>query len=363
MPGTEPAPDAGWARAQMRRLGGAWAKWGLALMAVALVGAGVLIGYLAFRGDNGTPDRFAFTSREVPAEFLYLDNVRAQAYLSQIQGGLSNSERQQITTSRTGTVSAGAGSPVQIGVGGQSQAFVDREVTPTTTSTLLKLVDRLGDADVQSPVRLRTLDAATDVATFRRGVLGLREGDFVEITDARVLLPPYAQPYNVIRRFGSQPLTRNPGRAVLAASARYARAVGRDPRIVFNIGARRAKDNPPSAGCGAGAAPRENARVIVPVQFSQLAGEQSLFSGGESTVFGKVVRVLHPRPGNRLARASDVCYRDLVSYNTFTLGRPLLPPALIGDLGLTPAQIDESLGEDTSLRWPAAVVVPVAIFK
>jgi hypothetical protein len=163
-----------------------------------------------FRASADEADaRFSFHSTRVPGEYLYIDTVRIRAYLAQIQGGLSASEKQETTVTRSAEANV-TGSGLGVKVGGQSQRFVAREVTPTNTSNLLRLLDLLKDSDVQSPIRVRAIDANVPAAAFRRDVLALHEGDFVELLNARVLLPPYAQPYNAIRGFGSRPITSPP---------------------------------------------------------------------------------------------------------------------------------------------------------
>jgi hypothetical protein len=104
--------------------------------------------------------------------------------------------------------------------------------------------------------------------------------------------------------------------------------------------------------------------VLIPFQFAFFADEPSLFSGGNSTVVGKVVRVLKPpQDPARRPRRTDVCYEDQTTLNTFGLGLPQLPERTFvdSDVGLIDRErVTRSLLNDVKAIAPAAVVVPIA---
>jgi hypothetical protein len=198
-------------------------------------------------------------------------------------------------------------------------------------------------------------------------VARLHEGDFVVIDNAKIQMPVYAQPFDAVRRGGSLRFGRvSPSDRERAIA--YATAIGRSPRVVFNVGARAASDSVPYVDCRKATPATDNARVLVPIKYGLLTEEPSLLTGGELTVLSKVTRVLGSGALDGGApRRSDLCYTDLVTFNTFRLHENQFPPKLLKALGFSsqtaPRRIGRSLLEDTHARWPAAVVVPVAIFK
>lgn len=360
---------------------------------LAFLAGGLIVGvWLEKPWSDPTPDsRFDFKSTDVPGEFLYLDPERVISYLAQIRGGVAGPE------TRTSQVEDSAGLSLPSG-GGQfqrrSEAGVSRQVQPSNAADFLSLLDKLKDPDLQRPVRFRTLDARPDPASpeeFARAVLALKEGDFVLMRDARVLLPAQVRPYDAIRRFG--PANFSTDRSVQRSIRRYAATVGADPRVVFNLGEHSANDD---GGAMAGdldpdpdvqrlrpgcpttgwrkafhrvwpTQDRINARVLVPVRYSLLAPEPSLLSGGDSNVVGKVIRVLRPptttTPGPA-PRESDVCYRDEGARSAFGLSIDRVPDAVLeAPPELSRERLRTALEQYASVRAPAAVVVPVAIYR
>ncbi|HEY5051966.1 MAG TPA: hypothetical protein VII45_01000, partial [Solirubrobacterales bacterium] len=83
--------------------------------------------HLSFGSDGGDS---SLTNRR-PAEFLYLDNGRAAAYLAQLEGGIDNSERLTNTLTKGSEAKANAGNILSFGGSAQQQSFVEREITPT----------------------------------------------------------------------------------------------------------------------------------------------------------------------------------------------------------------------------------------
>ena len=367
----------------------ALARAGLVFVAGALLG-GLLV-WAPWSGDGPAHGRFDFESTAVPGEYMYLDPERVVAYLAQIRGGIPGAETQTETLEES--VGASAGTAVSGTFQRRREAGVSRQVTATTAADFLSLLDKLRDGDLQRPVRVREIDARPEppsAQAFADGVLALREGDFVVIRDARVLMPVHVRPYDAIRRLGPASFSADP--AVRAEIRRYAATVGADPRIVFNIGAHTSKDDgaPLAAplrlanggvvlrpGCPTTAWPSfgrvwppedpVNARILLPVRYSLIAPESSLLSGGDSIVVGKVIRVLRPpttaTPGPQ-PRESDVCYRDREARNVFGLTAARIPEAVTSTPeGPSRRAVERALVSYAGVRAPAAVVVPVAIYR
>ena len=367
-------------------LGSTFARVGAAFVAGALVG-----GFLVWAPwqDDGEGGRFDFGSTEVPGEYLYLDPERVVSYLAQIRGGIAESETQTESSSESATASAG--SAVSAGVERRREAGVSRVVTATTAADFLNLIDKLQDTDVQQPVRVKEADArpAADTreaaaAAFAADVMNLVEGDFVIIRNVRVLMPLHIRPYQAIDRLGATSFSEDPD--TLQEIRRYEAAIGADPKVVFNVGAHAARDDgAPLAGvlpdgrvrpgCPVTGWPAfgarwpvqspPNARVLLPVRYSLLAPESSLLSGGDSIVVGKVVRVLRePADPADKPRESDVCFADQQARNAFELTAGRIPEVVAESLpGVNPQNIDESLDTYARVRAPAAIVLPVAIYR
>jgi hypothetical protein len=337
--------------------------------------------------------RFEFSSTAVPAEYLYLDPERVVSYLAQIRGGISSEETQTESVSETETVraEAAAAAAASAAVERRREVGVSRVVTATTAADFLNLLDKLQDPRLQRPIRVGHVDARPTAATpdeagatFRDQVMDLREGDFVVIDNVRVLMPVLIRPYDAITRLGADSFTSDP--AELKEIETYARTIGPDPKVVFNVGAHPVTDDGaplagrlpdgrirpgcpvtgwPSFGKRWPAQERPNARVLLPVRYGLLASESSLLSGGDSIIVGKVIRVLRePNPPDRKPRASDVCYSDEQARDVFGLTTDRIPDVVVDSLsGITEENIQESLTAYAQIRAPAAVVLPVAIYR
>jgi hypothetical protein len=368
----------------------AWiGRHAVASLAVVFAAGALLGGLLIWAPwrDDDQPGRFEFSSTEVPGEYLYLDPERVVSYLAQIRGGFSDKETQ--TESESVSESASAEAAVSAGIERRREAGVSRVVTATTAADFLNLLDKLQDSRVQRPVRVGRVDARPPAATpeeagraFADEVMGLTEGDFVVIRNVRVLMPRHVRPYDTVRRlgvasFGADPATRR-------AIRRYLAAVGPDPTIVLNVGAHAVSDDgghfpPVPGGDGETACPATawrafgmswpepdavNARVLVPVRYGLLAPESSLFSGGDSIIVGKVIRVLREPPDPAVRpRESDVCFTDEKARRTFTLTTALIPEPGLGAAEMDRADVVDAAGSYAEALAPAAVVLPVAIYR
>ncbi len=369
---------------------GAWVgRHAVASIAVVFAAGALLGGFLIWAPwrDDDQPGRFEFSSTEVPGEYLYLDPERVVSYLAQIRGGFSSEETQ--TESESVSEAASAEAAVSARIERRRETGVSRVVTATTAADFLNLLDKLQDPRVQQPVRVERVDARPEAATpeeagraFADDLMGLTEGDFVIVRNLRVLMPRHVRPYDTIRRLGVANLAADS--ATRGELRRYLAAVGPDPTIVLNVGAHALNDDggslpPPPPGDGEGVCPPlawpafgerwpaqdpVNARILMPVRYGLLAPESSLLSGGDSIVVGKVIRVLREPPDPAAKpRETDVCFTDEQARRTFTLTQDRIPEAALSAAGTDRDGIANAARGYAQAIAPAAVVIPVAIYR
>ncbi len=347
-----------------------WATFvaGLAIGAAVAVLAGAWLNNSAggLEDDPGIP----------PPEYLYLDNARVLAYLGQIEGGLSGSERRtrQITSASGGKL---AGGGVEATGSREMQEFVERTVTPTATARFYRLLDRLQDKGY-----LADVDASGPEQEVAAKLARIREGEFVRIHRCRIRLPRYVQLYqllhapggirrpfqaydtairgtpaeNVVRQFAAGQTqasysTRVARKEVRDRVARIAkqlvRRAGSNPRLALSCGAR-----PPSQAVRLarthGGRGGISVDLLLPVGYAALSDEQSLF-GSELTVVGKLIRWIPAgRPPYVDSKALATFYDALAELE---VADPRGPP------------LSAYLGEDVAVSPPGAIVLPVAIYK
>jgi hypothetical protein len=313
------------------------------------------------QGDPGIP----------PPEYAYLDNARVLAYLAQIEGGLSTSEKVTEQLSRTRNAGVAA-SGIQAGASSAEQQFVERVVTPTATTRFYRLLDRL-----EAKGYLRTTDYGANGIPSRK-LREVTEGDFVLIRGCRLRLPTYAQMDELIQQSTSAPIptdvaaydvlqrsataerarlyaqiqaypssgisTSRPRiaegatrRRLVRAGARFAKALGRNPRI------------PVSSCTGRRVRRPHGVDLLFPLPLGLVNFEPGLLEG-RVTVVGKLLRIL---------REGDL-YIDTATLKE--LDGPVR--AVDGTRGF-PHAIDLSgeLDADVTVFGPGAVILPIAIYK
>jgi hypothetical protein len=319
---------------------------GLAL--VAVVAAFVLPG-LGDQERQGARPLSKTVFDTAPHEYLYLDNERVLAYLSQTEGGLSEQQKlsRSATDRTTGELSAG---PIaKAGRERQSQEFVEEVVTPTATSRFYRLVGLLRErGEIHSLPRPETryVPARSDgvesrggfrslnLETFLREWKKVREGDFVTLASV-VEVPSFVRLYRRLRQA--------PRRSRLARRGMPAvKAAGVNPRFPFVMQFREpGRDDEPRL------------TILLPSQYGAVAAESSLFYG-TLTVVGKVVyRVGQHQPS----------YVDHQTYNTFSSAVRATPDRMLNRLRLPRTRLKEELLNLRRLGRNGAVVVPVAIYK
>jgi hypothetical protein len=337
---------------------------GLAVVAVAWFVLGGDPPSVALEDDPGIP----------PPEYVYLDNARVLAYLSQIEGGLSASEKRTRRVSATRNAGASAGG-VEAGGSAESESFVEATVTPTATTSFYRLLDRLGDKGY-----LAELDASAPPAVFARALGAAAEGSFVRIANCRLRLPTYVQMEQVIDEtpgpitafaakltathgteqeylakeqarvqaeieagktqvgmvgMGTYGLTAADERRLTLAAKRFAAAIPPTARV-------------PLSTCAGRVLQRRRPDLLFPVTLDGLTDERSLLAG-PVTLVGKVVRQV------RKPEDAYVDRKALAAYSQ--------PVGAIDDALADDEPMGDELSGDVAVLPPGGVILPVAIYK
>lgn len=297
-------------------------------------------------------------SQRRPAEFLYLDNGRVAAYLAQLEGGIRNSERLTDTLTTGSEAKASASNFFSASVTSQVETFVEREVTPTAAAIFFRLLDDLSDGEMISNISVESLDQ----------IERADEAAFVKFSSDDLRTPVYANPYQVVRQSGTLPalfplpsksqLRREAVRRLREESEGFARQVGSNPRLVFSIQPDEAR-------------PADRFRLLLPIRYRQLTDERSLIQngGGEFTIVGKVIRVY---PTER-----EATYVDTPTRETWTQALRHAPAGLLqrttkncefpngeaADRSELRSCVLDVLIDQTKVREPGAVILPVAVYK
>jgi hypothetical protein len=252
--------------------------WAAGLVLGVVVGLAIAFATASGADTDDSDARLGEDPGIAPAEYLYLDNARVLTYLSQMAGGLRESEERSITQTRSLEAGVENGG-FKAGGSAQKQSFVKQVVTPTATSNYFRLLDGLQDR-AEHEGRIVEVSAAELADKVWRKI---GEGSFVKVTGVRLTLPKYAADYFFLRRSGSPRLRRFGNLAdTFELDTRQMRRInwwlgrfGKNPRITFNF------EVPRRGG---------PVRMLVPAQYGALADEQSLITGGSLTLVGKVVR-------------------------------------------------------------------------
>jgi hypothetical protein len=287
-----------------------------------------------------------------PREFLYLDNARTEAYLSQLTGGNETLRTISQKTNLTASAEVALG-PVTGSAEAARENALEQTVTPTTTSNFYALVARLtkfneltrlpdpdvsrfddvtesgrASADGEVPVDEHT--NADFAASWQR----VKEGDIVRV-HAAIRRPTFVRLYETLRQ---APPDSRLGRQ----GAQLLKAIGDQPRLPLAIEVK--------LPATAGTAPV--LRLVMPVQAANLGNEPSLFAT-RLTVVGKVIR--------RIDRGDS--YRDLNFYSRFQPALTLTPAIVRGRLNTPIRRLREELLRYRTLTDPSAVVLPIAIYR
>lgn len=320
-------------------------KFTAAALAVAtLIG----LGYALFAKDDNKEAEGARAPRQPieshllrkgdgpPHEFLYLDPARTQAYLSQFQGGISTLEKSSVADSIKLGAELSAG-PAKLSGEGQSEGSFERSVTPTTTSQFINLAGYLETRDLFPPLPPLAAFTTSDARAHRAGRRfrgawdeRVKERSFIRIR-ARITVPRFVRIYQTLRAAADGSPTAKLTETMLSE-------IGQDPRVPLAIVVDDGSGRPPL-------------RVVLPLQYSLLATEPSLIIG-EVTVVGKVLYRIHPKRRWSMDREIGRRYRPEIH------ATPLLRW-----LGLKPDGLAEELEDYRVVKGPAAIVLPLAIYK
>jgi hypothetical protein len=337
-----------------------------------LVGAGALVAaWIAFGGDES----LSADPGIPPPEYVYLDNARVLAYLSQIEGGLTSSEKvsEQVERQRSGGIAA---SGIQVGGSVSQQQFVERVVTPTATTRFYRLLDRLGAKSY-----LHTVDVGHGLRPAAKELRDVPEGDFVRVRNCRVRLPTYAQmalairastgPISAFRAYvntdGSAYATQEalvnaremgkkvkigmgtfaeihklPGARLTEASARFAAAVGRRPRVALASCTGRLDYVP------------RGLDLLFPIDLGALNDDPSVLAG-PVTIAGKVLRQVRTKSDEYVDDQAFGAWAGPIDKLTDVLNQDADNPDF--------ADMTGELDTDVSVLAPGAVILPIAIYK
>jgi len=241
-----------------------------------------------------------------PFEFVYLDSLRVNSYLGQVEGGLSTSE--QRTLQQTNTVSeglnaglSGGTAAVQYSNSQSLQEGTQQTVTATSADRFYRLLRLLREGSLQKCAYGRGAGASRwlwlvgvsadpmQAGTLESAIRCAGVGMFIRLTNMQLFLPPFAQvlpsAQSVTTVYGEAPWRRFPFTSATQSTkpadiARYVKAIGRNPRMPF-IGAPFGSPSPIGGG-------GDNVTFFLPMAYHALTFEPSLLNGPVSVV-GKIV--------------------------------------------------------------------------
>jgi len=329
----------------------------LKLGIAALAGAAIsFLVVLALSGDDDSGSASMDTPPIRPAEYLYLDNARVAAYLSQEQNGTVPTLKRSLK--KTAELSAGikGGGVAEVAGKSQVERFVEETVTPTAASAFAALLGEL-----KANGHLRTFDA-TDSSRFPQ----LKEGMIVRIWTDGLLQPSYSEPYGVVKEAATLRALFPRSQPTRRAAKRFVRSVGPNPRLTFALETRRLRG-------------KGYIRYLLPIQYGGLSDERSLFTGRHK-ILAKVVRVfansgpgvpgLQTNTNSQLRQEPAPLFVDAATRETWTLPLRKVPEQLLAHLQRcrgAPKQalrcLKRKLLSQTSVFAPGAVLVPIAIYK
>jgi hypothetical protein len=354
-------------------------RWKQAATAAFVVVVGVAL-YQGFH-DNQTTLIGEVRPNTPPPEYLYLDAERTVAYLGQIEGGLSDSEKRTVSEEKENKLGL-KGPGADLAAARKRQQSIEQVVTPNATDRFFTLLGNLRAGrdergGVSFPwivdVDARVADsAALDelLAQLRR----VREGDFVRISNARLLVPDYAA---VIRRvryatpyvypYKGTALLNAPAQATFAGpdSAQlrfdvkaYLDLLGLDPTLPFVIPTWTSK--------------KLARRVVffVPARYLAIVDNQRLLAG-KLTVVGKVIYkdLRSPRSAACKNAAKHLVlpckYVDVQTFSTFAPALEQARESVFAVLTIPTDRgaLDQAVLQSVSFATPVVVVLPVAIYQ
>jgi hypothetical protein len=324
----------------------AWKVLQAAVLVVTLVVALDIIGVLDVFGDEELEPR---SSSKLPGEYLYLDEERVDAYLGQLQGGLSATERQSVSRTEDRNATVGV-DPVQIGASVQRKEVTERTVSSQAADRFFELESELESrfADANSPyVRFMQMEAAKNACAEIKRLVNIKEGQILRITGANLRVPTYALALAKVAHADqflhpqqdpvpSERLTRlalesQPG------LKRFVDRLGADPLLPFRLKIRR----------------RPHCEVFMPARYLAVNDAPSLLTG-PVTIVGKVVRRLTKKEKTYFDVDTAVRYERALEDSGRGVKRTL---------GLHELGVREVVNNSATIRYPGLVLLPLAIYK
>jgi hypothetical protein len=289
-----------------------------------------------------TPDTtFIGEGERAPREFVYLDLTRAAAYLSQLENGIK--KLQTISDSQSAKVNAELGiGTAKLGGEASQESAVETSVSPTASSSFQALISRLNELGLYKHLDTRYRDTLgdaqrntvrsgcrrgvlpTDLSVFARNWCDVYESAMVTFV-ARLHKPEFVQAYLKLRWAEANGRLRKAGRALL-------KLIGDQPRVPIVTS-------------------KHGLRLIMPVQTALLSAEPTLFSP-PLRVVAKVVRRVDKTPYDGLGFYTRF---DRLTWHRFAAVRERL--------GINTKRLRAELREYRSVKPPAALLLPVAIFN
>jgi hypothetical protein len=299
-----------------------------------------------------TPQRaatpFLQEGEGAPREFLYLDTVRTDAYLSQLKGGNETLRNvsDKLSTKAGGEIGAGAAKVT--GEAAREQGL-QRTVSPTSASNfyaLSSMLESLGELPTlpspqgeprtqqESP---RDTPPSQDLTRAAFGEIweSVEEADIVRFI-ARVRRPAFVRVYQAL---DAAPVKSSLGRLRTKLQA----AVGVVPRLPLFVDAHL---EAPSGG------DTKTMRLVMPAQPSYLSAEPTLFTP-RLTIVAKLIRRMD----------EDRTYGDLAFSDRFAPMIQIIPSRALKRLRTSKARLRRELAQLRDWPGPAAILLPIAIYK
>lgn len=315
-----------------------WGALGVAVFALGVIGSSPLKNHL-----SSAPGQL------LPAEYVYLDVARVDAYLGQLDNGLSKSEKQALSKSRSANATVNISQAISLGASGTNGESSERTVTPSEGDRFYQLLKQLKTTFENEPHKLDM----NEPETLTRDAQQITAGDFIEIRRAKLLVPPFALAVPKLS-FGDQ--SRVKGRKLVSRQAvarliahhpsevrAYLKRFGRDPRFLLAIKGRRVGREKPLT-------------VLIPIRYSDLINTVSLV-GDSLTVVGKVI--VQPKEQEQQTKPA---YYDDEAASTYKSALLHVPRDVNKVLGL-PSDPRKLINESISAEEPVMVVLPVGIYS
>jgi hypothetical protein len=323
-----------------------WAAVALVWLIVVLD----LFGVLDIFGDEQIEPSSA---SRLPAEFLYLDDERVDAYLGQLRGGLSPTEQRSIRLTERHQAEAGLDQVVQLGGSTEREELINRSVETNAADRFFLLESELGARFTEvDDVRLRfkSILAPGDACSEIRRLEEIKEGQILRILGANLRVPTYAL---ALAKVAHADQFRHPDQDEVSPQqlARLAREGQRglrqlveslraDPRLPLWL---QIHPKQPKKGC----------QVFMPAQYSKVIDAPSMLTG-PVTIVGKVVR--------RLTNEEET-YFDVDTAVRWDRALRRSAPRVRRVLGLDEVGIRTVVNYSATVEFPGLVLLPLAIYK